>query len=937
MSKYSIKTFQSSSPVFGTNAGYLEDLYAAYLANPESVSDEWQRYFDLLLNPKADNLSAALQSYCSPLPQRAAQNKHHPGREVIDSLNNKQGAMDQLIDAYRRYGHLKARLNPLETAAPPVFPELSPAFYHLSSSDGELSFLTRGILPQERAPLKEIIAGLEVIYSGHMGLDYMHISSLEERLWLQERLEKPAPKWTAQRQQDILKLLIAADGFETFLATKYVGQKRFSLEGGDSLIPLLDTLFQASAATGVKEIVMGMAHRGRLNVLVNLLGLSITELGKAFEGNLDYGVVSADVKYHRGFSSDLKTKTGKPLHLSLAFNPSHLEFIASVVMGSTYARQSRRADVTKTEAMAIILHGDSAVSGQGVVMETLNMSQTRAYSVGGAVHVIINNQIGFTTSEAQDMRSSRYCSDVFKSIEAPIFHVNGDDPEAVTFLGELALAYRNQFKKDCVIDLVCYRRLGHNEADEPAATQPLMYQKIRQHPRLASLYAAQLIDKKVCSQAEVDALSAAYQLALQEGQSVVETMLPAPEVQEQSLKWDPYIGMDWRAPVNTGVARDQLNLLAKTFEKLPQGFELQRQVNLMVMARAKMTAGELALDWGYAETLAYASLLDEGHPVRLLGQDARRGTFAHRHAAVYDQKTGECYMPLQQLAKKPQDLQIYDSVLSETGALGFEFGYASTCSESLVIWEAQFGDFANGAQVIIDQFLSSAWQKWQRLCGLILFLPHGYEGMGPEHSSARLERYLQLCAEQNMQVCVPTTPAQIFHLIRRQALRPLRSPLVVMTPKSLLRHKLAVSSLEELARGQFQVLIPEIEAVDVSQVQTILFCSGKLYYDLLTKRRALGRNDTAIIRIEQLYPFPYEEVREVLAGYLAKEIVWCQEEPKNQGAWYLTQDDLRACLTADQTLSYRGRPASASPAAGYHALHEKQQLTLLEEAFGLKK
>lgn len=904
----------SNHLILSDNAIYLESLYQAYLNDPNSVSADWRDYFQAL--NKSQAYTPAVTS-------------------VLPLVANKQVEVNKLICAYQSYGHLRADLNPLDNQVAEI-PELSLEFYNLSEKDNSTVFLTNGVLPQESAPLKEIIAALQKIYCGHIGFEYMHISNRAERLWIRERIEGYF-KMAADRQRQILKLLIAADGVEKFLATKYVGQKRFSLEGGDSLIPLLHTVIHAAGSKAVKEIVMGMAHRGRINVLVNLLGLSMEELGKAFEGKINYDLSSGDVKYHMGFSSDIMTDSGKPLHLSLAFNPSHLEFISSVVMGSTYARQCRNGDHSKEQSMAIIIHGDAAVSGQGVVMETLNMSQTRAYSVGGSVHVVINNQIGFTTSEMCDMRSSHYCTDVFKSIEAPVFHVNGDDPEAVAFLGQLAVDYRTTFKKDVAIDLLCYRRLGHNEADEPAATQPLMYQKIRQHPTPAAVYAKQLIEQKICTQAEVDELASTYQTALQEGKQAVETIVDNPQTQEHMMMWIPYIGIDWHIAVDTTVKQDRLIALAKQLEKLPKGFELQRQVNLMVTARAKMTLGELPVDWGYAETLAYATLLDEGHPVRLVGQDARRGTFAHRHAALYDQKTGECYIPLQTLVKNPHDFQIYDSVLSETGALGFEYGYAATHSESLVIWEAQFGDFANGAQVIIDQFISSAWQKWQRLCGLTLFLPHGYEGMGPEHSSARLERFLQLCAQQNMQVCVPTTPAQIFHLLRRQVIRTFRKPLVVMTPKSLLRHKLAVSSFEELATGPFQVVISEIDPIEPSKVEHVILCSGKVYYDLLAKRRELKKEDTVIIRIEQLYPFPYDEVNKALAVYNhVKDIIWCQEEPKNQGAWHIKQHCIQECLSPEQTLSYVGRSASAAPAVGYHALHEKQQIALVEEALGLR-
>ena len=675
-----------------------------------------------------------------------------------------------------------------------------------------------------------------------------------------------------------------------------------------------------------------MAHRGRLNALINVFGKPPAELFAQFEGKKDYGIISGDVKYHMGYASNIQTPSGR-LHLSLAFNPSHLEVIAPMLMGSVCARQQRRPAKQAQQVLALVVHGDASFSGQGVIMESLQMSQTHAYSVGGTIHIIINNQVGFTTSDPQDARSSRYCTDIAKMIDCPVFHVNGDDPEALVWIARLAADYRAQFHKDVFIDLVCYRRLGHNEADEPSMTQPLMYQHIRQHPVPRTVYAKRLIAENLCTIEEADAMVIAYRDALDAEKSVVET-LPHECSPHYMSDWKPYFHQEWAAKIAATIPQKKLKALAKSMEALPDGFTVQRQVGHILAARAKMTAGELPIDWGYAETLAYATLVDAGYPVRMSGQDCRRGTFSHRHAVLHDQKTDEIYTPLCHTSTHQATFQIYDSLLSEMGVMGFEYGYASTEPNALVIWEAQYGDFANGAQMVIDQFISSAWQKWGTLSGLTLLLPHGYEGAGPEHTSARLERFLQLSAQENIQVCMPTTPAQIYHLLRRQVIRPYRTPLIVMTPKSLLRSKLATSTLAELSGGQFQVVIPDIGPTPVGKIKRVILCSGKVYYDLLTKREEEKSESVAIIRVEQLYPFPHETLCEVLKQYKqAKDIVWCQEEPENQGAWYTTRHRLEACLNADQTVRYVGRPAAASPAAGYAALHAKQQAELVRKAF----
>lgn len=785
----------------------------------------------------------------------------------------------------------------------------------------------------QEATLQNILKALKETYCGNIAAEYMHVFTEEEARWIQERLEsvKSHPNFSKEKKRAILKELIAADTFEKYLGKKYVGQKRFSLEGGDALIPLLNFATQKAGDYGVKETVISMAHRGRLNVLINVIGQSPQVLFNEFEGKKEYGETTGDVKYHLGFSADIATRKD-PMHLSLTFNPSHLEIVSPVAMGSVRARQFLYNDWAHNEVMPITIHGDAAIAGQGVVMETLNMSQTRGYKVGGTVHVVINNQVGFTTSDVEDARSSRYCTDIAKMIEAPVFHVNGDDAEAVVFIAELAIDYRMKFKKDILIDLVCYRFHGHNEADEPSATQPLMYQKIRVHPVPYQVYAERLIAEKIVTQAEVEQMVKAYRDQIDAGQQVVKTLVGGIKHLHEA-NWNPYVKQDWGFVANTKLEIKVLKQLGEKLTTFPENFDFQRQVGNIVEARRKMAKGELPCDWGFAENLAYATLLHEHVPIRMSGQDVRRGTFAHRHAVYHDQKTGEAYCPLKQIADKPQDYEIYDSLLSEEAVLGFEYGYAKTDPRFLVLWEAQFGDFANGAQVIFDQFMSSGWQKWKRLCGLVVLLPHGLEGMGPEHSSARLERFLQLSGQYNMQVVVPTTPAQCYHMLRRQMLRPLRRPLIVMSPKSLLRHQLAVSSLQELAEGEFQSVIPEID--QIKNPKRIILCSGKVYYDLLTKRRETNA-PVAIMRIEQLYPFPEERLTATLEKYKnVKDVIWCQEEPKNQGAWYSIRHHLEASLVNNQILHCISREAMAAPASGYAKLHLKEQQALVEAALNL--
>lgn len=934
MSNSIMQQFQGTAYLGGVNAPYVEELYEAYLQDPTSVSEEWRRYFASLSAGQAGE-DVSHESIRAQFKQLAKQPVIVAAASSGDAQSAQQSAVDRLIEAYRRFGHYNANIDPLQ-APRPQDSRLQLEHYGLSASDLNSVFATRGLMSAPTAPLSQILATLKTIYCGTVGIEYSTIANETERHWLRDYIEHrlPTQRFSNTVKSNILQQLIWSETLEKYLDVKYVGQKRFSIEGADTLIPMLDELVKRACARGMKEIVIGMAHRGRLNVLLNVMGHPPQELFLEFEGKKEYGMASGDVKYHRGYSRDVLTESG-PIHLALAFNPSHLEFINPVILGSVRARQDRQPgtqDDRFAYAMPIQIHGDAAFAAQGVVMETLSMSQTRAHNVGGSLHIIVNNQVGFTTSRPDDARSSTYCSDPAKMLDIPIFHVNGDDPEMAVAIMELALEYRNRFHKDVVVDLVCYRRHGHQEVDEPTATQPMMYQVIRNHPTTKTMYADRLVKEGVCTAQQVAAWIEGYRSKLDKGEDIVMTESDG-LTKVYTEQWSKYIGQVWTAPATTGVSRERLQQLGLAISEYPAEFVLQRQVQAMMAARKKMALGEIPMDWGFAETMAYATLLSEGVPVRLVGEDSRRGTFYHRHATVFDQKTGAEFMPLNHLPTRNARIQIYDSLLSEAAALGYEYGYSGSEPHGLTLWEAQFGDFANGAQVIIDQFISSAWQKWNRLAGVTLLLPHGYEGSGPEHSSARLERFLQLCAQFNMQVCVPTTPAQIYHLLRRQVLRPYRVPLIIMTPKSLLRHKLVTSTLEDLERGQFQLLIPEIDALDDAAVDRIILCSGKVYYDLLEARRERGLNNVAILRIEQLYPFPREELSEQLRRYRhAKCVVWCQEEPKNQGAWFVGRHRILESMREDQQLFYAGREPSAAPAAGYPALHKKQQAALLDQA-----
>ena len=930
---------QASSFLWGGSAAYLEDRYESFLENPTSVDPTWQDCFESLPQVPSQGKKEVPHG---PIRQAFLHFKSQPAS--FPSCSNTEGERKQsyvthLIHAYRSEGHLQAALNPLPLGDRPSVPDLQWSYQGLESSDLTQCFATNSFfgLPHQSATLEEIVGVLNKIYCGSIGIEYMHISNHEETRWIQQYMESAGGvySFSAPEKKRILEKLIAAEGLERYLGNKYVGQKRFSLEGGEALIPLLDTLTQKAVEGGTKELVLGMAHRGRLNVLINVLGKSPEKLFSEFEGKFIDKTRSGDVKYHLGFSSDLKTPQGT-LHITLGFNPSHLEIISPVVEGSVRARQDRREDCKGNVVIPIVIHGDAAFAGQGVVMETFNMSQARGYRTGGTLHIVINNQIGFTTSNPLDARSTLYCTDVAKMVQAPVIHVNGDDPEAVVFAARFAFDYRERFHKDVVIDLVCYRRHGHNESDEPAITQPLMYHAIREHDTTPTLYGNQLVKEGILSSSQVSDLVEAYRKQLDEGKTVV-PLVPHNELPKRPVDWTPYLDKEWDTPYVSTVPLSTLKNIANAMLELPKGFILQKQVQREWDARISMAKGEGPIFWGFAENLAYATLLMEGHSVRLSGQDCGRGTFTHRHGVLHEVNSGEVYIPLQHLQKDQGHFTIIDSILSEEAVLAFEYGYATAEPCSLVIWEAQFGDFVNGAQVVIDQFISSGYQKWGRLCGLTLFLPHGYEGMGPEHSSARLERFLQLCAEHNMQVCVPTTPAQAYHMIRRQAVRPYRKPLIVMTPKSLLRHKLATSTLKELAEGTFQTVIGEIDDLNPEKVTRVVMCSGKVYYDLLQKRREQDLKHIAILRVEQLYPFPKEALKNLLKAYpKAETMYWCQEEPQNQGAWYATQHHVLECLEKNQKLFYAGRPASAAPAVGSAKVHEEQQIQLVKDALGIQ-
>ena len=933
-----METMQANSLLYGANAAFVEEIYEAYLANAASVEPEWRQYFDAMQVEKStqDVAHSPIQRAFATLPK---QTQYIEASDI--SLERKQVAVLQMINAHRFLGVRIANLDPLARHAKQEVPELTLSYYGFTEADMDTTFETGSLVASQRMTLREIVQFLRQTYCGSIGAEYMYISDVKQKRWLQQRLEssRGVANYEPAKRRKILQRLTAAETLERYLHTKFVGQKRFSLEGGETLIPLLDHLLQRAGSQGVEETVIGMAHRGRLNVLVNILGKMPSMLFAEFEGIHAEHLTSGDVKYHNGFASEIVLPdSSNTMHVTLAFNPSHLEIVSPVVEGSVRARQHTRGDNDGSKVMPVILHGDAAFIGQGVVMETFNLSQTRGYSTGGSVHIIINNQIGFTTSDVRDIRSSTHCTDVAKMVEAPIFHVNADDPEAVLLVTEIALDYRMTFSRDVVIDLVCFRKLGHNEQDEPLVTQPFMYRYINKHPGMRALYAQRLVDAGVIAADEPEAMIAAYRMAMDDGKSPVETV-QGNSKRSHSTRWAKYSLADrWDSTVNTAVSRERLQFLAERLTTVPENFKLHSRVEKIMEDRRAMGKGEMSLDWGMAENLAYATLLTEGYPVRLSGQDCGRGTFFHRHAVLHDQNRTVwdqgLYLPLRNLQQEQADVVVINSTLSEEAVLAYEYGYATAEPDTLTIWEAQFGDFANGAQVVIDQFITSGEAKWGRLCGLVMLLPHGYEGQGAEHSSGRIERYMQMCADYNIQVCIPSTPAQMFHLLRRQMLRQYRKPLVVFTPKSLLRSKDAASPMKWLAEGSFQPVMSEADILDATKVRRVIVCSGKIYYELIAARRERGIQNMAIIRLEQLYPFPHELYEAQIATYPnATEVVWCQEEPGNQGAWHRIQHYLLRHMRKGMQLGYALRPSSAAPAAGYLSVHNEQQKAVINAAF----
>ncbi len=945
-----MQQYRANSYLFGGNAPYVEELYEAYLDNPGSVPENWRSYFDALQNVPAvdgtESRDVAHAPVVESFAQRAKANAFALKASATDlAIARKQVHVQSLIAAYRFLGSRWADLDPLKRTERPRIPELEPAFYDLSESDMDMTFSATNtyFTTAEQMTLRQIVQALRETYCGSIGAEYMHITDPVEKRWWQEKLEstRSKPGFSAEKKIHILDRLTAAEGLERFLHTKYVGQKRFSLEGGESFIASMDELVQRAGEKGVQEMVIGMAHRGRLNVLVNTLGKMPRDLFAEFEHTAKEDLPAGDVKYHQGFSSDVSTPGGA-VHLSLAFNPSHLEIVNPVVEGSVKARMDRRGDDEGDQVLPVLVHGDAAFAGQGVVMETLALAQTRGYYTGGTVHIVINNQIGFTTSDPRDSRSTLYCSDVVKMIEAPVLHVNGDDPEAVVFATQLALDYRQEINKDVVVDIVCFRKLGHNEQDTPSLTQPLMYKKIAAHPGTRRLYGEKLAAQGTLPATGPDEMVKAFRAAMDAGKHTVDPVLTNFK-SKYAVDWQPFLGRKWTDAADTALPLAEVKRLAERIATIPANFKVHPLVEKVIADRAAMGRGEINVDWGMGEHLAFASLVASGYPVRLSGEDCGRGTFTHRHSVLHDQNREKwnegTYIPLQHVAENQAPFVVIDSILSEEAVLGFEYGYASADPNTLVIWEAQFGDFVNGAQVVIDQFIASGEVKWGRVNGLTLMLPHGYEGQGPEHSSARLERFMQMAADNNMQIVQPTTASQIFHVLRRQMVRMFRKPLVLMTPKSLLRNKEATSALSEFTKGEFRTVIGELDAaIDPAKVKRLIACSGKVYYDLVKKREEKKATDVAILRVEQLYPFPHKAFAAELRRYpAASDIVWCQDEPQNQGAWFFVQHYIHENMSEGQRLGYAGRPASASPAVGYAHLHQEQQKALLEQAFGKLK
>ena len=933
--------------LFGGNAPYVEEMYENYLDNPGSVPDTWRDYFDALQHVPASDGSNARDVAHLPVVNAFAQRAKSGGTRVVlasadAEMGRKRTAAQQLIAAYRNVGQRWADLDPLKRTERPNIPDLDPAFYGFADADQETVFDTSNtFFGKNSMSLRELLNALRETYCGTLGAEFMYATDQDEKRWWQQKLEsiRSKPSFNAEKKKHILGRLSAAEGLERFLHTKYVGQKRFSLEGGESFIAAMDELIQSAGSKGVQEIVIGMAHRGRLNVLVNIMGKLPKDLFAEFDHTAPEELASGDVKYHQGFSSDMST-AGGPVHLSLAFNPSHLEIVNPVVEGSVRARMDRRSDPLGKQVLPVLVHGDAAFAGQGVNQETLALAQTRGYTTGGTVHIIINNQIGFTTSDPRDMGSTVYCTDIVKMVEAPVLHVNGDDPEAVVLATQLALEYRMQFSKDIVVDIICFRKLGHNEQDTPSLTQPLMYKKISAHPGTRKLFAEKLSAQGLGDTLGDDMVKA-YRAALDDGKHAADPVLTNFKT-KFTVDWAPFLGKKWTDASDTAIPMGEWKRLSERLTTIPDSVTPHQLVKKVYDDRAAMGRGEIPVDWGMGEHMAFASLVASGYPVRLSGEDCGRGTFTHRHAVIHDQNREKwdvgTYVPLQNVADNQAPFVVIDSILSEEAVLGFEYGYASNDPNTLVIWEAQFGDFANGAQVVIDQFIASGEVKWGRVNGLTLMLPHGYEGQGPEHSSARLERFMQLAADTNMQIVQPTTASQIFHILRRQMVRNLRKPLIIMTPKSLLRNKDAASPLSEFTKGGFQTVIPEVKDLKADKVKRLIACSGKVYYDLMKKREEKGADDVAIVRVEQLYPFPHKAFSTEVKKYPnATELVWTQDEPQNQGAWFFVQHYIHENMAEGQKLGYSGRAASASPAVGYSHLHQEQQKALVDGAFGKLK
>jgi 2-oxoglutarate dehydrogenase E1 component len=942
-----MKQMLSNTHLFGANAPYVEALYEAYLLNPGAVEPVWRDYFDKLATLPGAGASTGPDVAHTPVinsfAQRARDGTLHAPPSCIPHAAEKQTKVMQLINAYRILGNRWAQLDPLKRHERPEVAELDPSFYGFTEADLSTPFHTGSFeMGTEVATLREILEALRLRYCGHIGAEYMYIADVAQKRWIQARFEplRNTTRYSSEDKRRFLGAISAAETLERYLHTRYVGQKRFSLEGGESMILAMDQLIRIGGTMGIKEVVIGMAHRGRLNVLVNTLGKKPSMLFAEFEGKKKVDLTAGDVKYHMGYSSDVASPGG-PVHLTLAFNPSHLEIVNPVVEGSVFARQLQRGETGKQEVIPVLIHGDAAVAGQGVNQEMLNFSQTRGYGTGGTVHIVVNNQIGFTTSDPRDLRSSLYCTDIFKMVEAPIFHVNGDDPESVAFVTQLAVEYRQKFMRDVVVDIVCFRKLGHNEADEPMVTQPLMYKKVAQHPGTRQIYAERLLAQGVIQSGEDEQMIKDYRAALDEGRHLVDPVI-SDFKSKLATDWTPHVNAVYTEKCDTTISLKELQRLGRRLTDIPPNFTLHPRVKKIVDDRKLMIEGQLPFDWGMAENLAYATLLAAGYGVRISGEDVGRGTFFHRHAAFHDQNREKwdegAYWPLKNLQESQGRFQCYDSVLSEEAVLAFEYGYATAVPNELVVWEAQFGDFANGAQVVIDQFLAAGEAKWGRACGLVLLLPHGYEGQGPEHSSARIERYMQLSADFNWEVCMPTTPAQMFHLLRRQMLRKQRKPLVVFTPKSLLRSKDATSSLADLTDGTFQTVFGEVDKHDVKKVTRVILCTGKVYYDLRNARREHKLDHIVVLRTPQLYPMDDRRLMEELQRYpRLKELVWCQEEPENQGAWYAKYHRLITLVKKGQTLSVVSRPPSASPAVGYAAKHKQEQNSIVDQALGLKK